>query len=577
MPRLGLGLGLNLPRPIFLGREPSEPTGFVAKYTSYLVDNFTLVTGDSVNVWADETTKTYGSEEIANGDFSAGATGWAITGGSVSTGELTLNVVSSSFSYAIQARAFTSGTKYMLNARVKGSNSNAGFRVTDNNSGTGGLKGSENRVQLTTDYQDFEFVFTANSNSVQVAIERDSSWGTDFDVIVDSISLKEILTGANDLTQATSSNQPKLVEDYTATQFTASRQPTLIDDAGTWKLDFDSNDFMDGLKPQSGDFTYVLTGVDVPNYDSINSRFIGQQGLSTARFLNLAGSFRINDDADNIVFFEPWNNESVIVVRLSGSTLSVFMDDTQLGADTDVTGSTFTTLTTLGNDVNSFNGSLQSLEIYDVAVADVTNITETPVQTLTADPLKMRTSANLNPTDGQDVAKWYADEFSAYRDARVVFDTNDNMSGLPALTGDWSYMIDTSINTLGTTKYLLEQTAGSSAILALADNYMYLRDTTGANDIALTSYTLTTSRTQFGFVRSGDDLLYYVNGVLKETVDVTGRTFDFGTVGKSATSADMDTKQIIPFNRALTQEEIEYYSYLRSETGDILLPPLLPS
>ena len=55
MPRLGLGLGLNLPRPIFLGGGiPSEPTGFVAKYTAYLVDNFTLVTGDSVNVWQDE-------------------------------------------------------------------------------------------------------------------------------------------------------------------------------------------------------------------------------------------------------------------------------------------------------------------------------------------------------------------------------------------------------------------------------------------------------------------------------------------------------------------------------------------
>ena len=55
MPRLGLGLGLNLPRPIFLGGGiPSEPTGFVAKYTAYLVDNFTLVTGDSINVWQDE-------------------------------------------------------------------------------------------------------------------------------------------------------------------------------------------------------------------------------------------------------------------------------------------------------------------------------------------------------------------------------------------------------------------------------------------------------------------------------------------------------------------------------------------
>ena len=439
MPRLGLGLGLNLPRPIFLGRSPSEPTGFVAKYTAYLVDNFTLVTGDSVNVWADESV---------------------------------------------------------------------------NN---------------------------------------------------------------NDLTQATSANQPKLVEDNTLTQFTASNQPTLIDDAGTWKAEFDTNDFMEGLKSQSGNFTYVFTGVDIPNHTTINSRFIGQLGVNTARFINLSGSFRIYDDVDTIVFQEPWNNESEIIVRLSGNTLSVFMNGTQLGSDTDVTGSTFTTLTTLGNSVSSINGTLQSLEIYDVAVADVTNITETPVQTLTADPLKMRTSANANPTDGQDVAKWYADEFSAYRDARVVFDTDDNMSGLPALTGDWSYMIDTSINTLGTTKYLLEQTAGSSAILALADNYMYLRDTTGANDIALTSYTITTSRTQFGFVRSGNDLLYYVNGVLKETVDVTGRTFDFGAVGKNATSADMDTKQIIPFDRALTQEEIGYYSYLRSETGEILLPPLLPS
>ena len=89
---------------------PQEPTGFVAKYTAYLVDNFTLVTGDSVNVWADES------------------------------------------------------------------------------------------------------------------------------------------VNSNDLTQATSSNQPKLVEDYTATQFTASSQPTLVDDAGTWKLDFDTNDFMERIE-----------------------------------------------------------------------------------------------------------------------------------------------------------------------------------------------------------------------------------------------------------------------------------------------------------------------------------------
>ena len=230
MPRLSLGLGLNLPRPIFLGRAPSEPTGFVAKYTAYLVDNFTLVTGDSVNVWADESV---------------------------------------------------------------------------NN---------------------------------------------------------------NDLTQATSANQPTLVEDFTATQFTASNQPTLVDDAGTWKLELDTNDYMEGLKTQSGDFTYVFKGLDIPSYFTINSRFIGQLGASTARFINVVGSFGINDDADNVLFLEPWNNEGTIVVRLSGNTLSVFAGGIQIGSDTDVTGSTFTTLTTLGNNSLSFQGEDATLNVFDRAL-----------------------------------------------------------------------------------------------------------------------------------------------------------------------------------------------------------------
>ena len=56
------------------------------------------------------------------------------------------------------------------------------------------------------------------------------------------------------------------------------------------------------------------------------------------------------------------------MVRLSGSTLSVFMDGIQLGSDTDVTGSTFTTLTTLGNSVISFNGEDATLNVFDRAL-----------------------------------------------------------------------------------------------------------------------------------------------------------------------------------------------------------------
>ena len=449
MPRLSLGLGLNLPRPIFLGGGiPSEPTGFVAKYTAYLVDNFTLVTGDSVNVWADESV---------------------------------------------------------------------------NN---------------------------------------------------------------NDLTQGTSANQPKLVEDNTVTQFTASSQPTFalgvdsreslsfdaqgdhiisdnefgVDWTGDWTLEWEISSASFGTS-----FVYMFTrgGGNTPNIRTLISGGL-RVTANDASIIMTAGGGPSNTDVNKLL------------LRRTGNTLEYWLNDISIDSS-DMTGKELN-IGCLSRSNNDVAKNFYSVRAWSVAVADPVNPTETPTQTLTPDPTAMRTSANANPVLGEDVAKWYADEFSAYRDARVVFDaTDDNMSGLPALTGDWSYMIDTSINTLGTTKYLLEQTAGSSAILALADNYMYLRDTTGANDIALTSYTLTTGRTQFGFVRSGDDLLYYVDGVLKETVDVTGRTFDFGTIGKSATSADMDTKQIIPFDRALTQTEIDYYSYLRSETGEILLPPLLPS
>lgn len=448
MPRLGLGLGLNLPRPIFLGGgSPSVPVGALATYTAYSPSNFTLVTGNNVNEWNDET------------------------------------------------------------------------------------------------------------------------------------------TNANNLTQGTSANQPKLVEDFTVTQFTASNQPTLIDDAGTWKAEFDTNDFMEGLKPQSGDFTYVFTGVDIPNYTTINSRFIGQLGVNTARFINLSGSFRIYDDVDTIVFQEPWNNESEIIVRLSGNTLSVFMNGTQLGSDTDVTGSTFTTLTTLGNSVSSINGTLQSLEIYDVAVADVTNITETAVQTFTADPLKMRTSANANPTDGQDVAKWYADEFSAYRDARVVFDPDDYMEGLPPQAGDFTYVFTgLDYDNTGTARFLMnpsvagfrklyfQQASGGQWVTQSDDNVFHI-----VNKPIEKYETLI-------FRNTGGVLELFGDGALVVTFPATtlGKSFTITDVGYSASSINGETATLNVYDRALTQEEMDYFFYLRNaDTGEILTnaqgEPLLPS
>ncbi len=393
-------------------------------------------------------------------------------------------------------------------------------------------------------------------------------------------SFQGTISSINYWNSADSSGEPDftLTPDPTTMTSDSFTTPTYGEGVRLWHdpsavdvVAFGSNDFLNLYEETpNGNVTFLFENV-------INTKLNGTMSLLRNN-TNGARIYMFSDDA--LYLYDTgvnigWTGLSTfqgdIKITINGDLANLNINGVDYG-NKDISSLAERTYDTLSSSSFSDWGSLGGFKQWNSA-----DDSGDPDFTLTADPTKLRTSANANPVLGEDVAKWYADEFSAYRDSRVVFDTNDNMSGLPALTGDWSYMIDTSINTLGTTKYLLEQTAGSSAILALADNLMYLRDTTGANDIALTSYTLTTGRTQFGFVRSGDDLLYYVNGVLKETVDVTGRTFDFGTVGKSATSSDMDTKQIIPFDRALTQTEIGYYSYLRSETGEILLPPLLPS
>jgi hypothetical protein len=341
----------------FPGSRRQTPTDYVAKYSAFNPNDFSLVTGNSVNIWDDKTFKTYGSEEVTNGDFSDGSTDWFLTGGSVNAGELTLNVVSGNFSSAVQGKTFTEGTKYIVTVRLKGSNLNAGFRPTDNQGGTGGLKGADNRTQITTDYKDFEFVFTANSNSTVIAIERDTSFGTDFNIVVDSVSLKEVLTGANDITQGTSANQPSLIQ---------NANPALN------KVEFDADDFMEGLPPQAGDFTYVLRGLDYDNTGII--RFLTESDLLVERFYfqqNSGGQWVCKDDGGGFhIITTPILAYSEIALKKEGAVLSLHGDGALVGNFSgDVTGDTFNILR-LGNALNSINGSIQGLEVFDRALSD---------------------------------------------------------------------------------------------------------------------------------------------------------------------------------------------------------------
>jgi len=333
--RFGFGLGFNISR---LSGLP-EPSGFVAKYQSYDVDDFTLVTGSNVSQWDDRTTQTFGSEEVTNGDFSDGSTGWTVQLiWSIAGGKATSDGSSSVAGNRDlrQNGVFAVGKTYELTFDIV-NYTNGALRIFDGS--TVIVPTSLGTKTLILKPTVTDLIFNGGTEA--------------FIGSIDNISVKEVLTGANHLTQGTSTNQPILTQD--ANRFNNT-------------VDFGPDDFMEGLPVQSGDFTYVIKGSDVPNYLTETNIFIGQSGQNTARLVNVNGTLSFIDDSNTTVFSESWSNESNIAVTLSDTTLKVYADSTQLGSDIDVTGSSFNSIDTVGNSTNSINGSLQELYVYDRAL-----------------------------------------------------------------------------------------------------------------------------------------------------------------------------------------------------------------
>lgn len=178
--------------------------------------------------------------------------------------------------------------------------------------------------------------------------------------------------------------------------------------------------------------------------------------------------------------------------------------------------------------------------------------------------------ASANPAYIEDLAKpWLS---------RLSFDgVDDHLEGMAVQTGDFTYMFKLAFNALSTTEYIFSHTTGDSAIVLLSDNYIYLRDTTGANDIRLSGHTVQSGLHTYTITRQGDTLKYYVDACLKGSFDVSGRLFEFDIFGSTTNSLADLTADWGVWNRALTQNEVNYFSYLRSEdTNEILLPPITP-
>jgi len=178
----------------------------------------------------------------------------------------------------------------------------------------------------------------------------------DFSLVTgNSVNVWDDKTGVNNLTQGTSVNQPSLIENV---------NPALN------KVEFDANDFMEGLPPQAGDFTYVFTGLDYDNTGT--TRFLTEANSLAERFYfqqNNGGQWVAKDVGGGFhIIGTPILKYSELVFKKEGAVLSLYGNGVLVGNFSgDVTGDTFNILR-IGNSSNSINGSLQELYVYDRAL-----------------------------------------------------------------------------------------------------------------------------------------------------------------------------------------------------------------
>lgn len=382
----------------------------------------------------------------------------------------------------------------------------------------------------------------------------------------------------NDLTQSTSLNQPTLKEYDVVKQSTLANMPTFVDTGGgVLAMQFEGAKNLDGLSLSSGNtFQFDVTQAGGAWYATSRDG-----ALISGNIVFVGALVRVYDDVSGgFTTFSGLANDNLrhtYTFDIDNSyNCSVYEDGVQIDTTKNL-GNPFTARYLGRGSGSGSSADLFSFKQWNTPVSDPTNITETPDFELLPQASLMRNDSNATPNTGDSISAWLSTTHKPYQN-EVVFDgVDDNMTGLPPQAGDFTYVWRGEHSALSTTDYAFSSTSTPSAFVWLSDNILYLRDTTGANDIGLTNYTLESGKHVFVLVREGDDIRFYVDSVLQQTVDVTGRTYTIDSAGDSADSLSGGWGEFVVYNKALTQNDINYWSYLRNEAGDILLPPLLPS
>jgi hypothetical protein len=160
--------------------------------------------------------KTFGSELVTNGDFATDSD-WNKTNATISNGVATVTVTSGGFSTINQNITYVSGKKYRITAQIQGLSGSNGkqIRFQDNGGNLGGLTLLNGVVTLDETLQNIEIIWTANSNSTEIVVARNTGSG-DYSWTIDNVSVKEVTEADFDFTRGSSAtrvNEKGLIED----------------------------------------------------------------------------------------------------------------------------------------------------------------------------------------------------------------------------------------------------------------------------------------------------------------------------------------------------------------------------
>ena len=133
-----------------------------------------------------------GTELITNGDFATDSN-WAKINANISNGLATITVTNGVFSALTQSTTYATGKEYIVTAQIQGLSGSSGKQIKfqDKGDNTGGLNQGNGLITLDETLQNIEISWTANSNSTEIVIARQSNSG-DYSFTIDNVSVKEI-------------------------------------------------------------------------------------------------------------------------------------------------------------------------------------------------------------------------------------------------------------------------------------------------------------------------------------------------------------------------------------------------